>query len=75
MHMSDLLCYTMAVAQVQGQMQATMVDTIEHLLQREFSLTKQWQSLTNSYWNTDWDTKPLRTDPDDHQSYVLTCTE
>ena len=49
--MSDLLCYTMAVAQVQGQMQATMVDTIEHLLQREFSLTKQWQSLTNSYRN------------------------
>ena len=21
------------------------------------------------------DTKPLRKDPDDHQSYVLTCTE
>ena len=63
MHMSDLLCYTMAVAQVQGQMQATMVDTIEHLLQREFSLTKQWQSPTNSYWNTDSGHKAAKNRP------------
>ena len=25
--------------------------TIEHLLQKEFSLTEQWQSLINSYRN------------------------
>jgi len=49
--------------QLQGQMQATMVDTIEHLLQREFSLTKQWQSPTNSYWNTDSGHKAAKNRP------------